>query len=352
MCKAMNELISVIIPVYKVEAYLVACVESVLAQTYSNIEIILVDDGSPDNSPRMCDEFAARDSRIRVIHKANGGLSSARNTGMDAARGELLAFLDSDDLWTPLFLERLHTALTEVDADFAVCLFRRFRGEPPQDLPVSAETEVLTQREAFECLFNNRNESMVVAPNKLYRTKIFGTTNKNMLVSWNKLYQSRLFDTIRYPVGKLHEDESVIHEIIGAADKVAWIDEAHYLYRESPNSITTAKFNLKRLDETFAKEQRIAYLESRGMQDLADRTKIVYLSNLMRLYRSVQSQIEDEPIKKQALQQLHRRFCEIHNTALVRDCSAKARLRYTMFKLCPALFSALDNARLKRKGIV
>ena len=127
----MKPLISVIVPVYKVEAYLTACVESVLAQTYPNFELILVDDGSPDNCPRMCDEFAARDSRIRVIHKKNGGLSSARNAGIDAAKGSYLAFLDSDDLWTPFFLERLHAALTEADADFSVCLFRRFQGEAP-----------------------------------------------------------------------------------------------------------------------------------------------------------------------------------------------------------------------------
>jgi glycosyltransferase involved in cell wall biosynthesis len=165
----MNELISVIIPVYKVEAYLTVCVESVLAQTYEQLEIILVDDGSPDNCPKICDEFAARDSRIRVIHKENGGLSSARNAGIDAARGEYLAFLDSDDLWTPVFLERLCRAAQETGADFAVCLFRRFRGDPPKELPEPVAAEVLTRREAFECLFGVRNENMVVAPNKLYR---------------------------------------------------------------------------------------------------------------------------------------------------------------------------------------
>ena len=103
----MKPLVSVIIPVYKVEAYLTACVESVLAQTWQDFEIILVDDGSPDQCPRMCDEFAARDSRIRVIHKENGGVSTARNVGIHAAEGTYLAFLDSDDLWSPLFLEKM-----------------------------------------------------------------------------------------------------------------------------------------------------------------------------------------------------------------------------------------------------
>lgn len=328
----MSPLISVIIPVYKVEGYLTACVESVLNQTYRNIEVILVDDGSPDSCPRMCDDFSTRDSRIRVIHKENGGLSSARNAGIDAARGEYLAFLDSDDLWTPVFLERLHAALTEADADFSVCLFRRFQGEAPTELPRQAETESLTQREAFECLFNARNENIVVA--------------------WNKLYHTKLFNAIRYPVGKIHEDEAAIHEIIGAAERVAWVEEAHYLYRQTPNSITTAKFNLKRLDEMYAKEQRIAFFEERGMHDLADRTKIIYLNNLMRLYRTVQAAVEDRAAAKDACRKLHARFCEIYKPELIRDQGVKFRVRCFLFRHLPRLISMIYNMRFnKRRSI-
>ena len=327
----MNELISIVIPVYKVEAYLSACVESVLAQTYQNFEVILVDDGSPDNCPAMCDAWAEKDSRIRVIHKENGGLSSARNAGIDAAKGDYLAFLDSDDLWTPVFLERLHTALTESNADLAVCQFQRFHGSPPKKLPQQAETEVLCQRGALECLFDIRNENMVVAPNKLYRR--------------------HLFKRIRYPLSKLHEDEAVIHEIIGAAKKVAWVEESHYHYRQAPNSITTSQFSLKRLDETYAKEQRIAFFEARGMQDLADRTKIVYLSNLMRLYRTVQAEVEDGKIAREACRKLHNRFCELCTPTLIRKQSLLVKVRCALFRRLPDLYSKVEYRRLKRKGI-
>ena len=327
----MKSLISVIIPVYKVEDYLTACVESVQAQTYQNIEIILVDDGSPDNCPNMCDEFAARDSRIRVIHKENGGLSSARNAGIEAAKGEYLAFLDSDDLWTPLFLERLYRAIEETDADFSVCLFRRFCEEPPKELPETAETVVMDRQEAFRCLFNIRNENMVVAPNKLYKRSIFGA--------------------IRYPQGKLHEDEAVIHEIIGEAKTVAWVDEAHYLYRQSPNSITTAKFNLKRLDEMYAKEQRIAFFEARGMQELADQTKIVYLNNLMRLYRTVQAELKDDQNAKEVCKKCHTRFCELCAPELIRDQRVKFRLRCLLFRLIPGIYSTLEYQQLRQRKI-
>lgn len=328
MCNDMKELISVIIPVYKVEAYLTACVESVLAQTYENFELILVDDGSPDRCPQMCDEFAVRDSRIRVIHKENGGLSSARNAGIDTARGEFLAFLDSDDLWTPLFLERLYRAVQETGAEMAACLFQRFRGNPPKELPETAMTELLSQRESFECLFNLRNENMVVAPNKLYRRKLFAE--------------------LRYPVGQIHEDEAVIHEIIGGTNTVAWVDEAHYLYREAPNSITTAAFSLKRLDAARSKERRIAWFEANGLHDLADRTRITYLSNLMWLHRMVQEESRDYNAKE-ICQKLHIHFCELHTPELVKWESHKVKLRYWMFRHMPVVYSKLNHIRLTQK---
>ena len=328
----MNALISVIIPVYKVEAYLTACVESVLAQTYQNLELILVDDGSPDNCPQMCDAFAARDSRIRVIHKENGGLSSARNAGIEIARGEYLAFLDSDDLWSPLFLERLYRAIQETGADFSVCLFRQFLETPAVLTPDESKTELLTQRQAFECFFNERNVNMVVAP--------------------NKLYHRCLFDAVRYPVGQIHEDEAVIHEIIGGAKTVAWVEEAHYHYRQAPDSITTAKFSLKRLDAAKSKEQRIAWFESHGIHDLADRTRISYLGNLMWLYRTVQQELDDRGAARKACSKLYATFKSVYNTELVRQESLKMRLHCMLFLLCPKVYSKLEYFQLKKRGIL
>lgn len=327
----MNEMISIIIPVYKAEAYLNACVESVLCQTYQNFEIILVDDGSPDNCPQMCDDFVARDARIRVIHKANGGISSARNAGINAAKGEYLAFLDSDDLWSPLFLDRLYEAIQEANADVSVCLFQRFSDSPPADLPKPMGTEMLTQQDAFGCLFNARNENMVIPPNKLYRRK--------------------LFDSVRYPVGQIHEDEAVIHEIIGGARTVAWVDEAHYYYRQAPDSIMNAKFSLKRLDEMKAKEQRIAWFEAHNMHDLADRTRVVYLNNLMRLYRTVQSEAE-ETEAKHVCQQIYARFCSLHTPNLICHESLKFKMRCLLFQHMPRIYSAAENYRLKKKGAI
>jgi hypothetical protein len=161
-----------------------------------------------------------------------------------------------------------------------------------------------------------------------------------------------MFEALRYPLGILHEDEAVIHEIIGSAAGVAWVDEAHYFYRESPNSITTSRFTLKRLDETIAKEKRIAYFEARGMQNLADRTKIIYLNNLMRLYRTVQAELDDREVVQDTCRMLYHRFCELCTPELIRDQSHKAKLRYCLFRSAPGLFSRMDHARLKRREII
>lgn len=319
----MKPLVSVIIPVYKVEAYLKACVESVLAQTWQDFEIILVDDGSPDQCPRMCDEFAAGDSRIRVIHKENGGVSSARNVGVHAAEGTYLAFLDSDDLWSPFFLERMYHALADTTADIAVCNFRRFWGADTAVPTSSGKLIQMDQAETFDCLFNHRNEALVVP--------------------WGKLYRKEVFTGITYPEGRVHEDEAVIHELLGNAQKVVWLEEVHYLYRFAPDSITTSRFSLKRLDSVWAKEQRIAWFENRGMQELADKTRISTLSLLMYLHRNAVASGANREIRNQ----LHGRFCQLWAPDLARRCSIKTRLRFWLFCHMPRLISEIDRFRLK-----
>ena len=327
-----NVLISIIVPVYNVENYLPRCVDSILAQTYRNLEIILVDDGTRDASDKICDAYAARDSRIRVIHKENGGLSSARNAGIEIARGEYLGFVDSDDWIEPEMYELLLEKALQYDVKLVVggrYDFSSRRNEKTVGLCPEKE-EVVTGMELLGRVF---------------------TWQGCDSAAWDKLYHRSLFREIRYPVGKLHEDEAVIHEILGLTQKVAWVDEAHYLYRESSNSITTAKFSLKRLDETYAKEQRIAYFESRGMTALADRTRIVYLNNLMRLYRTVQAEVEDRAATREACRKLHARFCELAAPKLVGKQGTTFRLRCFLFRYLPGIFSYLEYHRLKRKGI-
>ncbi len=211
-----DELISVIIPVYKTEDYLAQCLETVLGQTYRNIEVILVDDGSPDRCPELCDDYAALDARVRVIHKANGGISDARNAGLDAAKGELIAFVDSDDWVDYDFLEVLHGALEACDADIAACgIVKAYDGRYKRRCFFES-SKVIDGAEAMrEILLNVRMSSH----------------------TWNKLYRRRLFDGLRFPVGRNYEDIYIMHRIFAGARRVAAVSDWKYYYRQHSGSI-------------------------------------------------------------------------------------------------------------------
>lgn len=229
MKNSMDPLVSVVIPVYNVEPYLHECVTSVVEQTYTNIEIILVDDGSTDSSGTLCDEFALSDSRICVFHKKNGGLSDARNYGIRRSHGSLISFIDSDDYVSPDYIMHLYQALVRGKTDIAttsICIFRE--GEPfKEHKRDTAEFHVYDACEALEDMLYMRH----LEPN-----------------AFPKIYKKEFFDTIQYPVGKLYEDIATTTKLIDKAGKIAYLDEKDYYYRIRPNSIQTASFNPKKLD--------------------------------------------------------------------------------------------------------
>ena len=242
----MRDLISVIIPVYKVEEYLCRCVDSVLAQTYTNMEIILVDDGSPDNCPVMCDEYARQDSRVKVIHQENAGLSGARNAGIDMAQGQWLAFVDSDDYLAADFLERLYQACVDTGSSLSVCRWEYVRGETIPEHG-TGETRVYTGREMLANLY---------VPDGAY-----------FVVAWNKLYRKELFEDIRYPLGRIHEDEATTYRIYDKVKKAAYVDRSLYGYFVTPVSITRG-FNPKRMDWVTAVAERLDFFEQKGYTEL------------------------------------------------------------------------------------
>ena len=247
----MEPLISVIVPVYKVEAYLDRCVKSLLAQSYTNMEILLVDDGSPDNCPAMCDKYASRHENIRVFHQENKGLSGARNTGIDHAKGEYLAFVDSDDLWSPYFLESLYNALKETDADISQCRWEYMHGdELKESYDPNAKRECFTGREMLANLYIQTGAYYVVA--------------------WNKLYKKELFEEIRYPEGRIHEDEATTYKLFDLAKKCVHVDNALYGYfvGSGGTSITRNGFNLKKLDWRTANKERVQYFVEKDYKDL------------------------------------------------------------------------------------
>lgn len=231
------ELISVIVPVYQVHEYISDCITSLRNQTYQNLEIILVDDGSEDGSGEICDIEAKKDERIKVIHQENAGLSEARNVGIRMSKGEYIAFVDSDDLVSDRFVETLYQLIRKYDADISVCDYSR---------------DYLKKQNAKEYAVSS----------KKMLAQWHGKRKRIETVCWNKLYKRSVLINDSgeiFPIGKKHEDVYTSHIFVEKADKIAITDDKLYLYRERKNSITFGKTRQQLDDELKAQRERLSY---------------------------------------------------------------------------------------------
>lgn len=226
----MKEMLSIVVPVYNVEKYITKCIESILIQQYENMEIILVDDGSTDRSGKICDSFAEIDSRVKVIHQINQGLSAARNAGIDMAVGEYITFVDSDDYIHPQMYSVMMEQFKDVRTDIVVCDYQEVQEGESQSIkevnnlmPVLMDTSVL------------KNGYL------MYEKKT------RFVVAWNKIYRRKLFEGIRYPIGKVHEDAFTTYKLMYVARDVVYIDCPLYFYLIRSTSIMGAGFSEKRL---------------------------------------------------------------------------------------------------------
>lgn len=272
------EKISVIVPVYRVEPYLRRCVESVAAQTYGNLEIILVDDGSPDGCPRLCDLFSRADPRIRVIHRENGGLSAARNTGIDRSTGEWLMFVDGDDFIAPEMAERLYETARRYGADMVYCTvnaftedekgyreYRLWASPPGAGIPMTGDALLRSAAETRQGLLSGHH-----------------------VISCNKLYRRSLFRGLRYPEGQVHEDEAVAHRILGGCGTVVGINEGLYYYRQRPDSIMGAGEDLfRRISMALAYGDRILYFAERNLSEPIGQVYYRYWTGLISGYSHI-----------------------------------------------------------------
>lgn len=215
-----NQLISIIVPVYKVEEYLDKCIKSILNQTYTNLEIILVDDGSPDNCGKICDEYAKNDKRIIVIHKENGGLSDARNKGIEIAKGEYIAFIDSDDYIEKDMFEILYNLSVESHSDISMVSYKEIQNE----------VIINENKEFTENIFEYSNTEAIKELLKDDKIKNY---------AWNKLYKKELFKEIRYPVKMAYEDVGTTYKLFEKANKIIWKDTPKYNYIRRDDSIVS-----------------------------------------------------------------------------------------------------------------
>lgn len=249
----MNEIeISVIVPVYKVEKYIRDCIDSILAQSFNNFELILIDDGSPDQCGLICDEYAGTDKRIKVIHQENGGLSAARNAGLDVMTGNYVTFVDSDDIIAPNYLEVLYQHIVYYNCDISVCTYLSFKSDAFFNDSNGCDLNVttLTGRDAVIQLYS---ESPYICVS---------------VAAWGKLYRNMLFKNIRFPLGKIHEDQFIIPIILYSTEQIVICKDRLYGYRSRIDSIMNSPFNVKRYDDLEAINKCLKYFSSMQEDDI------------------------------------------------------------------------------------
>ena len=258
----MNEKISIIIPVYKVQDYLAKCIESILHQTYKNLEIIMVDDGSPDDCGKICDHYAARDERIHVIHKKNEGVARARNDGLDHATGDYISFIDSDDWISKNAYEYLHQGIIKYDADCSV----------GRCIRVIDKDGVLTPQKGS------------VPP---VRCKTSTEAIKDVLLNhsavWNRLFKRHVFEQIRFPLDRINDDEVVALHAYAECDKIVFLNQATYYYRIRQNSITTSGFSLRNVDCYHNSIDNLAFIRNR-LPELEACAEFKYIKAMLYCY--------------------------------------------------------------------
>jgi glycosyltransferase involved in cell wall biosynthesis len=262
--------LSIVVPVYRVEPYLAKCIDSILAQTLSDFELILVDDGSPDRCGAICDEYAAKDPRIQVIHKANGGLSSARNAGIDIARGKYLGFVDSDDWIEPIMYATLMADLERYQADVACCsttMWGLGQTDPllqPTDPARDEPIELWDHETALRMLITERTNS-----------------------AWSKLYRSDCFKEIRFPEGRINEDFPTLLRIFSKSNRVSFNSRRLYNYYRREASITTSSFSLRQFDELDNCREAVEFIRENHPALLPAMEKRLFAVSLKLLSHSV-----------------------------------------------------------------
>lgn len=241
----MKKKISIIIPVYKAERYLNRCVDSILNQTYQNLEIILVDDGSPDHSGIICDEYARRDQRIKVLHQQNGGQSKARNEAFNIAEGEYYCFVDADDYIDSKYIEILYNRLVENQADVSMCDFIEFKDEFVDTTNSAQKENVKWCKKGYDVI-----KCMHTVPGELF------------VVMWGKLFKKELFEKVRFPEGRICEDLAVLYRLYDKATKIVYSSETLYFYYRNNENSSTYKVNDKFYQDVYlALEEEINYLQ-------------------------------------------------------------------------------------------
>lgn len=316
----MDSLISVIIPVYNVEPFLKECIDSIISQTYFNLEIILVDDGSTDESGDLCDQYSDMDRRIIVLHQKNMGLSCARNSGIEIANGKYIFFLDSDDYIHPQLIECLYNTLVENRADIAFCAHQSVQEKEKVEFQFINSIadlciETITGQECIE--------------------RFHSDDSVDMRVVWNKLYKMEYFKDLRFPAGKVHEDEFVTYKLLYPLEKCSYIKSRLYYYRNRSGSIVNQEFSMNYFDKVEAYYGRMEYFRERN-RNLYCRALGKYLTAIA--WGIIQLK-ENFPREKNKVSQLYEEFYLTYRAAVKNnDIALLDRMKCLLFLTNESLY--------------
>lgn len=319
--------VSVIVPIYNAEEYLERCVDSILNQTVKELECILIDDGSTDNSAGICDQYAEKDSRVKVVHKVNSGQSDSCNIGIDISSGEYIAFVDSDDYLNESMYEKLISLAESENTDIAMCTFERvYSSEFENNDVASNTTKLLSKNDIFN---------------------MWHTVEAN--VKWNKVFKRSIFDDIRLPSGKSIDDEPIKPFVFAKADKVAYTDEKLYYYRQRQNSIMRSDFNLKKMHKLDAIYVNIKWFDENSEEEMKQKEEKYYCDYFFDYYKQAYKiYTEGEKCAKQYLKAYKKQFQKLYKNFLNnKEFSLKYKLILTFCNICPELLFSILNRKDK-----
>lgn len=327
-----NELISIIVPAYNVEKYIEQCIDSILCQTYQHIEIILIDDGSKDSTGSICDLYAKKDKRIRVIHKENTGLSSVRNLGIKLAKGDYIGFVDSDDVISTDMFEKLFTNLMATNSDIAICNYQiideKNQKREKGFYSFEKKIEILQNKEIYDLIFLEAR---------------YG------IVAWNKLYRRQVFAGINYPEGKRHEDNYIIHKILGNAKRICCSGDIGYFYRIRKDSITS-NISKENYDEDLeATYERILYFEEIKEEKYLNKSVCEYLSRIISIYYMALRIWKNDKVYRE---QLIEKYANVYVKLIKERTPLKNRMNYRLFSAFPSIGVYFQHIILKFKKII
>lgn len=308
----MEEKISVVVPIYNVELFLERCLDSLIRQSYRNLELILINDGSTDKSGEICEIYKKRDNRIKVVHKNNGGLSEARNVGIDHATGDYIAFIDSDDWIHEEYFSILYNILQKTRSNIAVCDF----------LKVYESNNLDYEIKDLDCSVQifSRNEALNALAGDLY---------VQMVIACGKLYERSLFEEIRFPLGKLHEDEFVTYKLFANSEKIVYTSLKIYYYWQRSDSIMGQKFTLKSRTDAFdAFYEKIVFYNDEGLEDAKNKL----LKSLLSIYIYMDNAFKGEQLFIERERQIKNILGNISATI-------KVKILYNLYFKLPRTFN-------------